>query len=142
MGYAAPIDGIDVLNSNTPGVIDPSNPVPGSFFQVVADLDRFGRFHFTETTAYSGNNGRAAILNNDAGAFYTGGNARPASAGRGAADEPSGLRPLDADDDGAAEQHVHPQGLPDDAGQVDHVVPVRFLVRERPHSSCRRRADS
>ena len=27
MGYHAPIDGIDVSNSNTPGVIDPTNPV-------------------------------------------------------------------------------------------------------------------
>ena len=29
MGYLAPIDALDVSNSNTPGVVDPTNPVPG-----------------------------------------------------------------------------------------------------------------
>jgi hypothetical protein len=86
MGYAAPLDGIDVSNSNTPGVIDPTNPVPGAFYRVVAELDRFGRFHFTETNAYSGNNGRAAILNNEANVFYTAGNA-----GNGSGAQPAGI---------------------------------------------------
>ena len=58
--------GIDVSNANTPGVIDPTNPVPSAYYRVVAKLDADGRFRFTETNAYSGNNGRAAILN-DAG---------------------------------------------------------------------------
>ena len=53
---------IDVSNSNTPGVIDPTNPVPGAYYRAVAQLDRDGECHFTETNAYSGNNGRAAIL--------------------------------------------------------------------------------
>ena len=30
MGYFAPIDAIDVSNSNTPGAVDPTNPVPGT----------------------------------------------------------------------------------------------------------------
>ena len=58
---------LDVSNSNTPGVIDPSNPVPGAYPRVVAQLDSKGKFRFTETNAYSGNNGRAAILNDAAG---------------------------------------------------------------------------
>jgi hypothetical protein len=77
MGYLAPVDALDVSNSNTPAVVDPTNPVPGSFFRVVAEVDAHGHFHFTKTDAYSGNNGRAAILNNKDGAnvFYMTGNA-------------------------------------------------------------------
>ena len=86
MGYAAPVDGIDVSNSNTPGVIDATNPVPSAFYRVAADLDGFGRMSFTETNAYSGNNGRAAILNNGANAFYTAGNA-----GNGGNPQPAGI---------------------------------------------------
>ena len=62
MGYATRPNMIDVSNSNTPGVVDPTNPVPGSYYRVVATLGRNGRISYTETNAYSGNNGRAAIL--------------------------------------------------------------------------------
>jgi hypothetical protein len=41
----------------------------------VAQVDGKGKFRFTITNAYSGNNGRAAILNADSGQFYTAGNA-------------------------------------------------------------------
>lgn len=61
MGYAAAPDNVDVSNSNTPGVIDPTSPVPGAFYRAVAQLTGNGKFGFTETNAYSGNNGRAAI---------------------------------------------------------------------------------
>jgi hypothetical protein len=77
MGYVAPIDTLDVSNSNTPGIVDATNPVPSSFLRAVAQVDRDGVFQFTETKAYSGNNGRAAILNNRHGfnSVYTAGNA-------------------------------------------------------------------
>ncbi len=77
MGYIAPIDAIDVSNSNTPGAVDPTNPVGENVFRAVAQVDQKGKFKFTKTNAYSGNNGRAAILNNsfDANFFYTAGNA-------------------------------------------------------------------
>jgi hypothetical protein len=75
MGYVSPIDAIDVSNSNTPGAVDPTNPVGESFFRAVAQVDQEGRFRFTATNAYSGNNGRAAIYNNEADLFYTAGNA-------------------------------------------------------------------
>ena len=39
MGYLAPLDALDVSNSNTPAVVDPTNPVPGSFSRVVAEVD-------------------------------------------------------------------------------------------------------
>jgi hypothetical protein len=88
MGYAAPIDGIDISNSNTPAVLDPTNPVPSSFFRAVAALDPSGRMSFTETSASSGNNGRAAVLNDERGhhLIYTAGNA-----GNGSNPQPDGV---------------------------------------------------
>jgi hypothetical protein len=88
MTYFAPLNALDVSNSNTPAVIDPTNPVPGSFSRVVAEVDAHGYFHFTKTNAYSGNNGRAAILNdkNGANVVYMAGNA-----GNGANPQPDGI---------------------------------------------------
>jgi len=50
---------LDVSNSNTPGVVDPTNPVVSQYFRAVAEVDRDGRLRITEGNAYSGNNGRA-----------------------------------------------------------------------------------
>jgi hypothetical protein len=88
MGYVAPINTIDASNSNTPAAIDPTNPVGINFLRAVATVNRNGKFTFTETNAYSGNNGRSAILNNSNGAnfFYTAGNA-----GNGANPQPNGI---------------------------------------------------
>ena len=87
MGYQAPIAALDVSNSNTPGAIDPTNPVTSAYYRVVGDLGRDGRFRsFTLTNAYSGNNGRAAILNNAANVFYAAGNA-----GNGSGTQPPGV---------------------------------------------------
>jgi hypothetical protein len=88
MGYLAPVDAIDISNSNTPFVDDPTNPVPGQFYRIVAQVDQHGNFGFTKTNVYSGNNGRAAILNNNFGAnhLYTAGNA-----GNGSNPQPDGI---------------------------------------------------
>jgi len=88
MGYVSPIDAIDVSNSNTPGAVDPTDPVGENNFRAVARVDEFGHFRFTETNAYSGNNGRAAILNNTDGEdfYYTSGNA-----GNGSNPQPAGV---------------------------------------------------
>lgn len=88
MGYLSQINVLDVSNSNTPGVFDPTNPVPGAYDRVVAQVDRKGNFRFTSTNAYSGNNGRAAILNNSGGAnvAYLAGNA-----GNGSNPQPDGI---------------------------------------------------
>jgi hypothetical protein len=104
MGYVAPIDAIDVSNSNTPGVIDPTNPVGENVYRAVATVDRSGKFTFTETNAYSGNNGRAVILNNSNGveAFYTAGNA-----GNGANPQPNGVVL------GAGTQFIDPTSAPE-----------------------------
>ena len=88
MGYVAPIDKLDVSNSNTALAVDPTNPVGENVYRAVATVDRFGDFTFTETNAYSGNNGRAAVLNNSNSAnfFYTAGNA-----GNGGNPQPTGI---------------------------------------------------
>jgi hypothetical protein len=49
MGYLAPINALDVSNSNTPGVLDPTNPVPGQYSRVVAQVDGKGKFRFTKS---------------------------------------------------------------------------------------------
>ena len=77
MGYVAPVNAVDVSNSNTPAAVDSTNPVGENFYRAVATVDRHGNFTFTETNAYSGNNGRAVLYNNADGNnfFYTAGNA-------------------------------------------------------------------
>ena len=88
MGYVAPVDTIDISNSNTPDAVDPTNPVGEDFYRAVAAVGRDASFHFTETNAYSGNNGRSAILNDLDGndIFYTAGNA-----GNGANPQPDNI---------------------------------------------------
>ncbi len=88
MGYVAPANTVDVSNSNTPGAVDLTNPVGTEFARAVAQVDADGAFQFTETNAYSGNNGRAAIQNDSRGVdvIYTAGNA-----GNGANPQPNGI---------------------------------------------------
>ena len=62
IGYAAPPATVDVSNANTPGEIDPTNTDPGPWYRVVTTLDSGGNFHYTESNAYTGDNGRAAII--------------------------------------------------------------------------------
>jgi hypothetical protein len=77
MGYFAPIGAIDVSNSNTPGEIDPTVAPGNSYYRSVAEVDQHGEIHITKTNAYTGDNGRAAILNDSKGAnvVYMAGNA-------------------------------------------------------------------
>ena len=88
MGYVAPANTLDVSNSNTPIAFDPTNPAPSSYYRAVARVDRWGHFDFTLANAYSGNNGRAAILNNSWGndVYYAAGNA-----GNGANPQPTNV---------------------------------------------------
>ncbi|RDS79175.1 hypothetical protein DWU98_19120 [Dyella monticola] len=104
MGYVAPVNAVDVSNSNTPLAQDSTNPVGETFERAVAQVDGNGHFHFTETNAYSGNNGRAAIYNNLNGAnvFYTVGNA-----GNGSNPQPDGIIL------GAGAQYIVPSTLPE-----------------------------
>ena len=77
MGYVAPVNALDVSNANTPGVIDPTNPVGGTAYRSVVQLYPSGAMQVTNTNAYCGNNGRAAVLAN--GYFYTVGNSNNGS---------------------------------------------------------------
>jgi len=60
-GFVTAPNQLDVSNSNTPGVVDPSNPVVSNYFRAVAEVDAWGHIVVTEGNGYSGNNGRAAI---------------------------------------------------------------------------------
>jgi len=113
MGYRAAPDATDVSNSNTPGVNDPTNPDTPAYYRVVAQLGSDGKFHFTETNAYNGNNGRAAILNEAANVYYTAGNA-----GNGANPEPQGVV------DGAGAQLIQPSTLPEAKQTVGQPTPL------------------
>jgi hypothetical protein len=74
MGYTAPINSLDVSNSNTPGIIEPGNPVTTQpTARAVVQIGSSGSTLVTPTNAYSGNNGRNAILAN--GTYYLVGNA-------------------------------------------------------------------
>jgi hypothetical protein len=63
-GFVTAPNIFDVSNSNTPGVIDPTNPVSSQYYRAVAEVDAEGGLRITEGNAYSGNNGRAAIKAN------------------------------------------------------------------------------
>jgi len=104
MDYVAAPDTVDASNANTPGVIDPTNPVPGAYYRAVANLSADGKFTFTETNAYSGNNGRAAVEASVDGKdyYYTAGNA-----GNGANPQPTGVIL------GAGTQIITPSNLPE-----------------------------
>jgi hypothetical protein len=88
MGYATKPANVDVSNSNTPGVIDPTNPVPGAYYRAVAQMSANGPLRITDTNAYSGNNGRAAITADVGGQqfIYASGNA-----GNGSNPQPPGV---------------------------------------------------
>lgn len=66
-GFITAPNQLDVSNSNTPGVVDPTNPVVTQYFRSVAEVDAHGTIQITDGNAYSGNNGRAAIK---AGGLY------------------------------------------------------------------------
>jgi hypothetical protein len=115
MGYNAGPGEIDTSKGNTPGVIDPTNPDPVNAYRVVAQVDAQGRFHFTETNAYSGDNPRAAILSEEEGdnLIYAAGNA-----GNGSKPIPAGIVL------GGGAQIMTPSLLPETAQEPGAPTPV------------------
>ncbi|MCL2585612.1 MAG: hypothetical protein FWE35_24510 [Streptosporangiales bacterium] len=113
--YDAPVDAIDASNANTPGVIDPTNPVPGAYYRAVAQLTQNGKFTFTRSNAYSGNNGRAAVSAVVGGKdyIYTAGNA-----GNGSNPQPDGVIL------GAGAQIMSPSSLPESQQKPGQPTPV------------------
>jgi len=77
MGYNAPINTLDVSNSNTANHVDPTNPVAASYQRAIIQFNGDRPTHVTPVNTYSGNNGRAAILNDsyEQNIYYTVGNA-------------------------------------------------------------------
>jgi hypothetical protein len=126
--YSAAPDTIDASNGNTPGDVDPTNPVPQSYYRTVASLNQQGQFTFTETNDYSGNNGRAAIAANVGGQeiYYTVGNA-----GNGSNPEPEGVVT------GAGIQMVTPSTEnPYDQTSVGQPEPIgSFNITELPNTA-------
>src|SRR5262249_31661979 len=56
MGYVAPVNALDVSNSNTPNHVDPTNPVKSTSQRAVIQVDSNGQVSTTPVDAYSGNN--------------------------------------------------------------------------------------
>jgi hypothetical protein len=86
MGYIAKINELDVSNSNTPGHPDGTNPVQLIYPRGVALIDSQGlgsAVQVTPVNAYSGNNGRSAIVDSVSGQVFLAGNA-----GNGGSPEP------------------------------------------------------
>jgi hypothetical protein len=75
MGYITAPNTLDVSNANTPLIYDPTNPVGISVFRGVGQVDTNGNLQITDSNAYSGNNGRAAIYTGDPnGVYFAAGN--------------------------------------------------------------------
>jgi hypothetical protein len=75
LAYNAPPNTLDSSNSSTPLAVDPTDPdKAGPFNRVAADLDSNGNWTFTDSNAFSGDNGRAVVLNNSNDTFYAAGN--------------------------------------------------------------------
>jgi len=67
MGYVAGINHFDISNANTPLRVDPSNTdIQTPTFRAVVQVNLAGGVSATAVNAYSGNNGRAAVLVNNA----------------------------------------------------------------------------
>jgi hypothetical protein len=88
LGYRAPSDQIDTSNGSTPGVFDPTDTDPVTAYRVAAQVAASGQLRFTDTNAFSGDNPRAAILNEEEGKelIYAAGNS-----GNGSKPIPAGI---------------------------------------------------
>ncbi len=108
VGYVAPPGAIDVSNANTPGEQDPTiSDTATPAYRAVAQVNAARNFAFTETNAFSGDNGRAALLDPEDGpngTIFAVGNA-----GNGANPEPPQVI------DGAGSQILAPADAPERA---------------------------
>jgi hypothetical protein len=86
MGYAsAGVGALDVSNADAVVGQDPTNPVSFAFgadyafHRTIVSVNSDGRFSYTPTVNYGGNNGRSALLGSN-GLYYTVGNANNGNA--------------------------------------------------------------
>jgi hypothetical protein len=81
----AGVGALDVSNSDAVAGQDPTNPVTFAFgmsyafHRTIVSMDKDGKFVYTPTIAYGGNNGRSALLGSN-GLYYTVGNANNGNA--------------------------------------------------------------
>ena len=124
IGYVAPPGAIDASNANTPGEIDPTIADSATpTYRAVAQVNALGPVGFTETNAFSGDNGRAAVLDPEdgpQGTIFAVGNA-----GNGANPEPAAVI------DGAGSQIITPARRARGRPEPGHPDPVRQLQRHR-----------
>lgn len=86
VGYGSPgVGALDASNSDAVPGQDPTNPVTFafgtnySFHRTIVSMNADGRFTYTPTINYGGNNGRAALLGSN-GLYYTVGNSNNGNA--------------------------------------------------------------
>ncbi len=96
MGYVAAPNTLDVSNSNTPGNIDPTNndtqaPTYRAVVQINLDDGRPRSVSVTPVNAYSGNNGRAAVLASHVNGSGTSEYLMVGNAGNGSGIEPTNI---------------------------------------------------
>ncbi|MGC2209462.1 MAG: hypothetical protein WA532_05040 [Candidatus Korobacteraceae bacterium] len=72
-GYPTGPNLSDVSASNTPGLIDPTDPSVEQYYRAVAEVDAWGHIQITDGNAYSGDNGRA-VMKGSNGLYYMAGN--------------------------------------------------------------------
>jgi hypothetical protein len=95
MGYVAKPNLLDVSNSNTPGDVDPTNTdIQTPAYRAVVQIDltrRHDGVTVTPVNAYSGNNGRAAILANNVNGSGLDEYLMVGNAGNGSGTEPTDI---------------------------------------------------
>jgi hypothetical protein len=118
IGYNAGVNQLDISNSNTPGGTETGNTDSATpTYRTIAQVNSNGTVEFTNTNAYSGNNGRAVILGAD-GQYYTVGNA-----GNGNGDGNTGAL--------AGAQRITPGALPTSTQQVGSVNAAAYGVSDK-----------
>jgi hypothetical protein len=137
-GYGAPVGEFDASNSNTPGSFDVTNPdlqgenstdTAGGVYRVTGDLDSDGRWTFTETNSYSGDNERAVLLNSANDTFFAAGNSNNGNS--------SPINPVLVDGTGAQNypESSAPESSQNPAGGTN-IVPVgSFNIASLPQYS-------
>jgi len=138
VAYAGPgVGALDVSNSDAVAGQDPTNPVTFAFgdnyafHRTIVSTDPFGRFAYTPTTAYGGNNGRSALLGPN-GLYYAVGNANngnaatfgPSNGTSPDVTETTGLEVVDPID-GASSGVAIPTG---NSAEVDPLLQFTFVV--------------
>jgi hypothetical protein len=92
MGYVAPLNALDISNTNTPDNVDPTNTdTQTASYRAVAQINLAGGATATAVDSYSGNNGRGAIFAPNANGLGTDEYLTVGNAGNGSGTEPTNI---------------------------------------------------